>query len=168
MSSESHTRGRVVPGHGPQDRLSPSPIHALPLSFHAPSPSNRLAAHTLGKAGTASLGPSSTTSQPLGASVFSSAKLGEHKPLCDTALLPTVSATVLLQTHHHPHHDPQAHSWQRAPGCMQHLCLKRLCLEGRPAAQPWEHPAALRMQRLPHLTPELMKSPQQKGPDTQT
>lgn len=41
MSSESHTRGRVVPGHGPQDRLSPSPIQALPLSFHAPSPRNR-------------------------------------------------------------------------------------------------------------------------------
>lgn len=119
MSSESHTRGRVVPGHGPQDRLSPSPIQALPLSFHAPSPSNRLGAHTWGKAGTAGLGPNSTTSQPLRASVFSSAKLWEHKPLCDTDLLPTVSARVLLQTHHHPHHARQAHSWLYAASVPQ-------------------------------------------------
>lgn len=130
MSSESYTRGSVVPGRGPMGETLPF------------SPSNRQGTHALGKAGIVGSGPNSTTSQLLVASVFSSAKLWECKTLCDTALSP-LSLHGLLQTHHHPHCASQALRWLRALSCVQHLGLKGLYLEGRPAAQPWECPVAI-------------------------
>lgn len=95
------------------------------------------------------------------------ATLYEQKTLVTWPSIPA-SPEVLVQAHYRLHLvAPQVHSWQRAPAVTCPPGLRGTARKS-PTAVGGKAWGCVHSPRVPHLTPEVLKCPYQKGPDAQT